>query len=278
MSEYLYHYTTAKGLIGIVQTRKLRATNILYLNDTEEFRHGVRLGAAYVEELLEKAEEPDKAAYLRNLKDAVQELERSYEAPGYVASFSENEDDLSQWRAYCPAGGFAIGFRRESLQDLAYRHLYLEFTKCSYAHPSQDRAVRGYIDHGIEADVSECGGYKKCRWALIRLAMSSATLKHSGFHQEKEWRMVCYPGPDAKKNGARFRAKNGVVVPYMECDLEFKDDDARTKKMWESVRVTVGPTASREASRASVEKLLCLCSPAGSHGQITLTSIPYKYW
>jgi len=75
-----------------------------------------------------------------------------------------------------------------------------------------------------------------------------------------------------------FRVKNGVVVPYMECDLEFKDDDARTRKVWESVRVTIGPTPSREVSKASVEKLLRLCSPAEGPGEVTLTSVPYKYW
>ncbi len=277
MSEYLYHYTTAEGLIGIVKTRRIWATNILYLNDTEEYRHGVRLGAAYVDELLGKAKEPDEAAYLTDLKGAVQEMERSYEAPGYVASFSENQDDLSQWRAYCSAGGFAIGFPRKLLAELAYTHLYA-FEKCSYDPPSQDRAIRAYIDHGIQADVSQCGGYKKCRWAAIRLMIFSATLKDPTFHQENEWRMVRYPGPDAEKNGVDFRVRNGVVVPYMECHLEFKDNDARTKKMWESVRVTIGPTPSCEVSKASVEKLLRLRSPAESPGEVTLTSVPYKYW
>ncbi|MCL5279309.1 MAG: DUF2971 domain-containing protein [Planctomycetes bacterium] len=277
MSEYLYHYTTPEGLIGIVKTHRIRATNILYLNDTEEYRHGVKLGAAYVEELLGKAKDPDETAYLTDLKRAVQEMKDSYEAPGYVSSFSEKEDDLSQWRAYCSAGGFAIGFRKDLLKELAYKQLYA-FERCSYDPSLQDRLIRGYIDHGIKADVSECGGYKKCRWAAIRLMNISAALKHQTFHQEEEWRMVRYPGPDAEKKGLDFRFKNGVVVPYMECDLEFKDDMARTKTMWESVRVTVGPTPTREVSKASVEKLLRLRSPAGGPGTVTLTSVPYKYW
>jgi hypothetical protein len=34
--ELQYHYTTATGLKGIVESQQLRATNISYLNDAEE--------------------------------------------------------------------------------------------------------------------------------------------------------------------------------------------------------------------------------------------------
>lgn len=34
--ELLYHYTTAAGLKGIIESQQLRATNISYLNDAEE--------------------------------------------------------------------------------------------------------------------------------------------------------------------------------------------------------------------------------------------------
>lgn len=35
--DILYHYTSLSGLKGIVETGKIWATNILYLNDSEEF-------------------------------------------------------------------------------------------------------------------------------------------------------------------------------------------------------------------------------------------------
>ena len=37
--EYLYHYTSQKGILGILQTNKLWMTNILYLNDSSEFTY-----------------------------------------------------------------------------------------------------------------------------------------------------------------------------------------------------------------------------------------------
>lgn len=277
MPEYLYHYTRSEGLIGIVNTGKIWATNILYLNDAKEFRHGVELGAKYVKQLFEEATDPDQKAYLEQLEASVDKMKTANAAPGYVCSFSELEDDLSQWRAYCPTGGFAIGFRRNLLQAIAYERLYM-FDKCSYDLEQQKRAISAYIDHGMATDKDVPKWPMKCTWATMRLATASATLKASAFCSEKEWRMVRYPGPDSEKENMEFRTKNGIVVPYMNCDLTFKVNTDQTEEMWKSVRVTVGPTPDPEASKASVEKLLRLRSPAEDAGTVTITSVPYKFW
>ncbi len=39
----LYHYTTQKGLLGIIQSKTIWATDILYLNDTMELKYAVDL-------------------------------------------------------------------------------------------------------------------------------------------------------------------------------------------------------------------------------------------
>ena len=41
--DILYHYTDQDGLLGIVSTGKMRATNIEYLNDQREYRHALAL-------------------------------------------------------------------------------------------------------------------------------------------------------------------------------------------------------------------------------------------
>ncbi len=37
---YLYHYTTAEGFRGIIESQELWATSIYHLNDWTEFEHG----------------------------------------------------------------------------------------------------------------------------------------------------------------------------------------------------------------------------------------------
>lgn len=296
-NDYLYHYTTAEGLIGIVKNRKIWATNILYLNDAKEFRHGMELGEKYVQDLYDRAEGKNKQygagikdnGYLKVLVDKVRRLKSSEDALGYVCSFSELEDDLSQWRAYCPRGGFAIGFPKDRLKKIASEHVY-RFEQCAYDLAAQRKVIRNYIKAGIKDDSQELAesikGSKETvksihpGYALSYLAIAAATLKDPAFRSEKEWRMVRYPGPDAQKKGLCFRAKHGVIVPYMECNLAFKDEEdaALTKEMWKAVRVTVGPTPNPEASEASVKQMLRIYSPADSPGTVTLTSVPYKFW
>lgn len=59
----LFHYTNAKGLIGIIESQSIWATHYAYLNDSEEIRHFLkhRLPALlrtnvnqYLDKLLEK--------------------------------------------------------------------------------------------------------------------------------------------------------------------------------------------------------------------------------
>ncbi len=138
---YLYHYTTAEGLLGIVQTRKIWATSIFYLNDMKEFRDGIELSKKHVQALHDGMTE----AFLRKLLANV--LERLRACDGfhtYVCSFSELADDLSQWRAYCPAGGFAIGFPKDMLTVAALQQsCYSE--PCIYDPKEKELAVNGWV-------------------------------------------------------------------------------------------------------------------------------------
>lgn len=287
MKDYLYHYTTAEGLIGIVKTRKIWATNILYLNDAKEFRHGIELGEKYLNTLYERAGAEDKS-FFASLVTAAKRLKSNEDAPGYVCSFSDSEldDDLSQWRAYCPAGGFAVGFPKARLEEIAFEHHYM-FKECVYDLDKQQKAIRDFIDLGpaddakgqtsLAKDLGGSGEAVKLQNVINRLIATAASLKDAAFRSEKEWRMVRYPGKDAKKKGLRFRAKQGVVVPYMECSLEFKDA-AVSKGMWEDIHVVVGPTPHPEASKASLEELLRTHSPAEVSGEVTVSSVPYRFW
>ncbi|GAF99954.1 unnamed protein product, partial [marine sediment metagenome] len=38
-SKIVYHYTSLEGLIGIINSQRIWATDILYLNDASEFKY-----------------------------------------------------------------------------------------------------------------------------------------------------------------------------------------------------------------------------------------------
>ena len=50
----LYHYTSRKGLLGIIQNHELWMTNILYLNDSREFMYTLELVKSEIDKWIDE--------------------------------------------------------------------------------------------------------------------------------------------------------------------------------------------------------------------------------
>lgn len=282
--DYLYHYTTAKGLIGIVTGKKLWATNIFYLNDQTEFRFGMELGKQRLQALAEKAEGDEKDRY-NSMATLVSQWMKSKDSYLYVCSFSEAADDLSQWRAYCPAGGYAIGFPADKLRQVVGEHDF-ELRRCVYDPKRQVEEIEAAIDRRLHTTLSE--GLSPCDLrdepkhvrvlcTLLELSETAARLKDQAFVSEQEWRLVSSGLREDDARSLRFRSRHGMVIPYQRCSLESKEA-AVTRDLWEKVRIIVGPNRELEASIASVKRLIRTYSPISSAAQVTPTSVPYRFW
>lgn len=131
----VYHYTSAEGLLGIVGSGQLRATDLRYLNDTSELHYGLTemLRAYEATSQASKQTFTDQLAELYRIEDwqpigelglsafvnlpqerfgpvanaIVNSLEESIIIG--VACFCGEGDLLSQWRGY-GIGGYALGF------------------------------------------------------------------------------------------------------------------------------------------------------------------------
>ena len=107
----LYHYTSLEALVSIVQSKRLRASNIRFLNDRTE---SLRLKESVLAILNKRVSYKDKEI-VRTIVDLLGSTEKQSH---FVASLSEKDDLLSQWRAYCPSGvGVSIGFRSSVLNE-----------------------------------------------------------------------------------------------------------------------------------------------------------------
>ncbi len=96
----LVHYTTTEVLDKILLASIFRASNILYLNDAEEYRNGKNV----IEDYLKKS---DQSA-VDNLAISDTEI--------YTISFCKEEDLLSQWITYAKESGVAIELDSELLK------------------------------------------------------------------------------------------------------------------------------------------------------------------
>jgi hypothetical protein len=120
-TEFLYHYTDQTGLLGIIESRSLWATNISYMNDATEFGLSVRLIRDRLLAELETKIEPGRSpetdtGHLNERQNRARELLKhtvSDASPIHVICFCEKGDLLSQWRGYAGAGyGYSLAFLR----------------------------------------------------------------------------------------------------------------------------------------------------------------------
>jgi len=105
----LFHYTTVSGFNGILGDNCLRTTDTRYLNDMEEYRHGVTLFQEELKNVVARKQEHD---FLIKHPECVEDLlnveTRLDGKHTYCVSFTENGNLLSQWRGYASNGGHPL--------------------------------------------------------------------------------------------------------------------------------------------------------------------------
>lgn len=262
MIEKLYHYTTPEGLIGIITNRCLWATGIFYLNDSEEFMRGVQIARNIIDNLENKSQGDEKER-IERFQDDLALIGPSHNISAFVSSFSEASDQLSQWRAYCYGGGFAIGFPKEKLREAVGKQ-YFKLEKCIYDNDQHEENIKEVIVRVAEPWIKNpdqfrrkqptasdrdigCGISNTLIWELYSVC---SVLKNASFIEESEWRLVSETRNDWHTK-IEFRPRKGLVIPYVKIALpEFKDTD-----FWRHVEVVIGPSLYPEESRASVYKL-----------------------
>ena len=155
--ETLYHYTNSTGLMGIIRSKQIWTTKITYLNDRAE----LQLAVDYIRDEIDR----QRKSIGRN-KQAVAELDsKEYVLDGIdevnvsVASFTEEGDQLSQWRGYCDIGqGYSLGFNGQSLLDQANAEGF-HLVPCVYEEEERKLIVREIVESTNEIDISENPNY-----------------------------------------------------------------------------------------------------------------------
>jgi hypothetical protein len=109
----LWHYTSIGAFENILKGKKLRASNIRYLNDWSEFAFGLK-------EMYELYRKYNKKGKYNDHLEIIDNFWKEGKDPEvYSMSFSEDNNSLYQWVSYTPKqGGLAIGFDlKDQIQD-----------------------------------------------------------------------------------------------------------------------------------------------------------------
>jgi DUF2971 family protein len=216
--DVLYHYTTAVALVGIISGNRLRATNFLSHNDHSELTYGLNFAADQLQATLKRDAHPKPVRRsLTRLTEHLLHL-RLEQIGAYYASFSEVGNLLSQWRTYSGTQGFALGFRPYSHgTTLAFRteaDEQLSLCRVLYDEDEQARTLAQLI-RSFETRCDEPDFFDS---ALSELITTASAMKHAGFAEEREWRIMYHPAQMEAADASHFRvlADGSDLVSYIE--------------------------------------------------------------
>src|SRR5512143_3975070 len=152
--ETLYHYTTFTGLLGIVKSGALWASDIRYMNDSAEMRHTADLiGSEIALRIADGHSNPNLLNQFLNW------LSHRFTNGHmlFAASFRSNGNLLIQWRGYSSLGkGVSIGFDPDHLLNCAQLQSF-QVGRCIYEPGEQNRLIKEVVD-AVEALAVEYSG------------------------------------------------------------------------------------------------------------------------
>jgi hypothetical protein len=274
--QVVWHYTSGNGLISIIESGSIFATQVSCLNDATEIRYSaMRLREAITALLLNMEDDQPETRFAKRYAELLQDDEaapNSAVLPYFVACFSSLEDDLSQWRSYGGGeNGYAIGVVVKdlfgTLNSLVARVNYDPEMHLTLAKEAAEATVRFYKE-GLAAGIDGWDNVFLTAWdsALTQLA---PIVKDPGFAVEKEVRVI-HQLQDYELSQLKVRQRKTMMSRHLPMRFPSVGQTPRLP----ICKVVVGPCRHREITRISVDTLLRTHGYPG--GLVVSSERPYQ--
>jgi len=262
----LWHYTSYAAFEKIVDSKTIWATEYRFLNDREEFRHARELAQKLVDD------EPEFTGAQFHARETIRNAVNIAFYAGHlheerlrimVASFSEEGDQLSQWRAYTDSSrGISLGLDLSNLRPPPNIGTAVTFAPCVYDMDDKSALLKAAFAHfrdGVQAwwdSIVDVAGKRKTEGAIsgpgfgqrlvsehskelrdvvnhyqaslqFDLLRIAPLLKDESFFEEREWRLVL-PLENIMlptKHTIEFRPIRDALVPYIAYPLTRSGQD-----------------------------------------------------
>jgi hypothetical protein len=239
MPPKLYHYTSPSGLLGIIESGRLRATNVEYLNDQNELHHAIRV---FLDELRGMASIETHVSRKEWLEYAYREVDKSkynLVSMSFVTCFSTLADDLSQWRGYGDGeGGISIGFDTLEVSKRIGKYGAI-LVPVVYSHTEQQKIVRFVLSWAaarISDRVNEIEDTKRAEFVTAwsgylsdKLEVIALTFKSPAFKAESEWRIIY---PMRKIGEISVKPKKGHLSLCIDFDMTVPTELTDWQRTW----------------------------------------------
>jgi hypothetical protein len=263
----IYHYTTASGVRGILSSGAIYLTDAFFLNDKSELSYGRDLVLEVLTERRDAAVGVLQQFFATGISAFDPFGEGPFQLAYYVASFCENGNLLSQWRAYGGGGaGYALGFASEPLlhsrTKLLDQALPAVLHRIEYERVNQRRLVEFAIDRCVqflEADLQSADTEFRRDIVLsgwfgvlaIQLADLFPQFKHPMFSEEREWRLTLALRPHQERPLLAFREAGNDLIPYIPFRFSL-----RTTRLLPLREIVLAPASEPELRRRVLSKVL----------------------
>jgi hypothetical protein len=153
----LWHYTSFNGFHGIVESKKIWATDVRFLNDKQEFLHARTIAEKVVDEIGPEQQNglPAKEIFHSFISET---FDYGALSPGkfqvFTVSFSASEDQLSQWRGYSQgSAGVSLGFDLRNFRSSALLGRLGSFAPCVYKEEKKVSLIR-HLLQGYASEIA----------------------------------------------------------------------------------------------------------------------------
>lgn len=250
----IFHYTTTDTLCRIIENKKLRFSNRLYMNDSSEGRYVLDLCIRRIDDIWNADCEYDKDEFVKSLESLTEKLQVRF-FQFYQASFSLSEDNLTMWNYYSKGDGINIKFTKEQLIDSFKSQLRDEVVKpiallhgaVVYDEEKQIEILKKVLKDFSTMKQRECEWYIFAPMAILNIG---TFFKHCGFRDEREYRIAynlyssfedpnrCISLYQNEEEPYRFDVycKENMLIPYV--DVSF--DNKTIREITLSPKLTMG--------------------------------------
>ncbi len=253
----LYYYTRADTMRSILTSGMFWATNILYMNDSEEYLNGLR----EIRGIMERYKSLD-------FRD-VQVLDNLIHTPDphiFTISFCTNGDLLSQWCVYARESGVNLELDfslikvdedhpgtffcprdckdADEIDVAAPLKPVIYFTRNAMLEKVSRKQVYKRTSEIIER-INALGLHSGKDGAEEKISELAAQIKRYEFSAEQEWRLVFNMTEhtvEYKKTPLFYREQDSILKPFIKVAVSKQDKGTGLRPVpWPVTAITVGP-------------------------------------
>lgn len=287
------HYTSAEAALNIIKTRQLWLRNATCMADFSELQHGLDILRKTFAEVVIR--QPFIAALDRcspgiasNVIELFDRRSTGIQSQTYIASVSEHDGKedffgrLSMWRAF-GKGGARVGIVfRVPMFTSAAAALLIAFSPVAYLSESEVYNSFCKVISNIQTDSEYLAQLDPNLLSATVFSMfvgAAACLKHQGFCEEREWRVIYTPTVwQSTLMKSQYRVIDGVPQNVFELPLDVRESqllaDLDFSKIFD--RLIIGPSPYPMVMKQAFVDALKAAGCTDAENRVVASDIPIR--